>query len=123
MIDKEWKIEAEKHYGKKIVAVHLIENEGLRLNFEDGKAIRIFDGLRDCCERRYLSCDDNLSDLVGKPLIQIEIKDLEIVEESSFGVHEIMFLQVKAGDADVTLSSHNEHNGYYGGIDVRIEEL
>lgn len=109
---------ASKYYGKKITGAQFI-NDSLILFFADC-IIEISDDGQSCCEERYLRTDDDPQDLVGKTLTSIKLKETK--SDSDWGVHEITFMEVQAEDACVTFSSHNEHNGYYGGICLSITE-
>jgi hypothetical protein len=113
--------------GKKITEAS-IDNDGnggdglLRLGFEDGSTISIFDNGRSCCESRYMTCDDDLVSIVGGRLLKIETKEAP-EQRTDWGYpHEIEFLQVQTDAGAVTLSTHNEHNGYYGGFNIVIEK-
>lgn len=46
--------------------------------------------------------------LVGAPVLAPNQND----------VHEVQFLVVHTDKGDLTMSSHNEHNGYYGGFSI-----
>lgn len=100
--------------GKKITAAR-VDDDGLSLTFEDGSRLRLSDEGQSCCERRYMTCDDDLSKLSGEPYAGYEVKDSEYKDEE-YDVHEVQFLEVKAGISSITLETHNEHNGYYGGF-------
>ena len=66
--------------------------------------------------------DDNLDYYVGSKLLGFEIKEATIMEDG-YGLHEIQFLEVRTSKGCFTMASHNEHNGYYGGFDIRVEYL
>jgi hypothetical protein len=42
---------------------------------------------------------------------------------SEYDVHETCFVEVQATGGFITLVTHNEHNGYYGGFDPVIEDM
>jgi hypothetical protein len=66
-----------------------------------------------------MSSDDDLSHYVGATLVGVELKDGP-EEEGEYGeVHEIQFMEVQTSAGSFTVVSHNEHNGYYGGIAIR----
>lgn len=114
---------AETYYGRKITDARLANDE-IRLTFDDGVTIRIWDAGQSCCESRYTRTDDNPADLVGKVLTKIEVKEAPDQEGKWYGdVHEIAFLEIQAGDETVTFSTHNEHNGYYGGFGLALEQV
>jgi hypothetical protein len=110
-----------KHYhhaiGKVIKAARLTDEDALVLTFEDESTLTALDEAQCCCEARYMRTDDNLDDLVGCKLLDFEIKDAPSVEEDD-DIHEVQFLEVKTDKGCVTMASHNEHNGYYGGFAI-----
>ena len=113
-----------KHYhhaiGKVIKAARLTDEDRLVLTFEDDSTLTASDESQYCCEERYMRTDDNLDDLVGCKLLDFEIKEAPSVEEEGWDVHEVQFLEVQTDKGCVTMASHNEHNGYYGGFDIRF---
>jgi hypothetical protein len=119
---------ADKYYGRKIHRASFdAENDRVILSFEDGVIISIFDNGQSCCESRYMVCEDDLSTLNGKTLRAIEVvegPDAEMTDKDSDNYHEICFLEIKTNEGPiVTFSTHNEHNGYYGGFGLSIAEL
>ena len=104
--------------GKTIKAVVIDENDILRFEFEDGYNLQIADAGQDCCEWRYMRTDDDLNAFVGATLLGIELVDAPNVAED----HEVQFLHVQTSDGRFTCSSHNEHNGYYGGFAIVCSE-
>jgi hypothetical protein len=108
--------------GKKIIEAELdkIDNR-LIIAFEDGNRIAIFDDGQSCCENRYMTTDDDLLFLANTKLVDIQLEDAPNVEDE-FGEHEVQFLIIKTDKGDITLETHNEHNGYYGGFAVVIKE-
>ncbi len=73
-------------------------------------------------------CDDDLTDLAGKELVSVEVNDARssAMEEelpNSYDAHEVSFLEIKANDIVVGFHFHNEHNGYYGGFHIQINEV
>lgn len=113
----------EKYYGKTIQNAWMDkESNRFFIIFCDALKIFINDQGQSCCEHRYMTCDDNPLDLVGKKLTEVKVKNL-IRDDGSDDSHEIAFLEIIAGDASVNFATHNEHNGYYGGFDLKIEEV
>ena len=112
-----------KHYhhavDKVIKSARLTADDELVLVFEDDSALSVSDQGQSCCESRYMRTDDNLDDLVGCRLLGFEIKDAPSVA-GDYDIHEIQFLEVKTDKGCVTMASHNEHNGYYGGFSVEF---
>ena len=117
------KVSAPDYYGRKIRGASL-KNEEILITFEDGKAIKITDEGQSCCESRYMRTDDNLSDLVGKVLNRIEIKEVKDcdIEDCNHEVHEIAFLEIQADHEAISVTSHVDSNGYYGGFDICLVE-
>ena len=99
-----------------------MEDDRLRITFADGKAISIWDNGQSCCESRYMTTDDNLSSLVGRTLTRIEAKDGPDISGGDDSCHETCFVEVGTDAGFVTVTTHNEHNGYYGDFGLTITE-
>lgn len=112
----------EKYINKLIVHANITREE-LILQFEDGSRISIFDGGQSCCECRYMTTDDNPESLVGGTLLHIDEREGPEVEMEHDEVHEQSFVEVGTDKGFITLVTHNQHNGYYGGFDVVILDL
>jgi len=114
---------ADKYYGRTVIAASLdAENDKLLIGFDDGVTIAIWDDGQSCCESRYMRTDDDVSSLVGGRLLRIEAKEGP-EEEGEYGdVHEQVFVEVATDGGFITISNHNEHNGYYGGFGLTITE-
>lgn len=104
--------------GKTITALTMGDDEALHFIFEDGTKLRLFDDGQLCCESRYMRTDDNLKEYVGAKLLGAEIKDAPCIPMEVGEEHEVQFLEVQTDKGFFTMSSHNEHNGYYGGISI-----
>lgn len=111
----------ESCIGQKIKAATLDEegDGALVLVMGDGQTLRLFDNGRSCCESRYLTCDDDLDQFIGAELIDIEVSDGPTVETEYGEPHETSFLRVKTSLGDIVATTHNEHNGYYGGFSIQ----
>ncbi len=106
--------------GKKIDRVDLDkgnDRDTLRLHLADGTTLLLWDGGQSCCESRYMSTDDDLKHHHGETLMGVEIADGPSVEDE-YGDHEQQFLRVKTTGGVITVVTHNEHNGYYGGFHI-----
>lgn len=112
---------ASDFYGRKITAAAIKDN-ALFLTFADGVSVRLWDDGQSCCESRYMSTDDDLSSLVGRALVRIEAK-AGPNEPDEYGEHETCFVEIGVDDGFVTLTNHNEHNGYYGGFGLSIDTV
>lgn len=108
--------------GKKITHAEL-EGDGLVLKFEGGTGIRISDKGQSCCEHRYMDTDDNLSDLVGDELRDILVSDGPDQKDEYGAAHEVQFLRVFTNNNVAVVQTHNEHNGYYGGFALDVDEV
>lgn len=112
--------------GKRIAAVKLdesVEEDGaLVLTFDDGSRLALYDDGRSCCESRYMRTDDNLAYHVGAQLLDAEVLDGPTVEED-YETHETAFLHVRTTKGVIVVNTHNDHNGYYGGILIRAKAL
>jgi hypothetical protein len=103
--------------GKEIEDLILGEKE-LQLHFTDDSSLSIFDGGQSCCESRYMRTDDILTDHTGGILQNIVLKDAHNVGDDEYGGHEVQFLEIQTSKGILTISNHNEHNGYYGGFAI-----
>lgn len=99
-------------------------DEHFDLYFDDGNAIRIRDGGQSCCEQRYMTCDDDdVSKIVGSKLTNIELRQGPTEEIEWGDEHQTMFVEIATDECFVTLTTHNKHNGYYGGFSINISPL
>ncbi len=96
----------------------------LKVKFDDGSMLTVYDGGQSCCESRYMTTDDKFEDFVGATLFSMEIKQApDITEEDEDGwgqTHEVQFLELMTSKGALTMASHNEHNGYYGGFALEL---
>lgn len=102
-----------------------IKDDALHLVFETGEHFAWSDAGQSCCERRYMTCDDDLASFTGDTFISWVLETVpENKLEDYSDVHEIQFLklQFKSGNV-ITACTHNEHNGYYGGFAVQVCEV
>lgn len=113
----------DEYYGRKIADAEF-GGDKLRLVFEDGVKITIFDDGQLCCEHRHMETSDDVKWLVGKTLTALNIKQADDAPkgDDDYGDHEIQFLEVMTDQGCITFSNHNEHNGYYGGFEMNITE-
>jgi hypothetical protein len=109
-------------YGKRITAAKFDETE-LRLIFDDGTVISLSDDADHCCERRYLTCDDDVQSLVGNVLIRIEDREGDGGDEDGWSQHDTRFVEVATDQNFITLTTHNIHNGYYSGFKLTIKRI
>lgn len=113
----------QKAQGQKIAALHLDEggDEGLHFVFENGYKMKLFDDGQSCCESRYMRTDDDLEYYIGATLLDAETKDAPSIT-GEYGDHDVQFLVVTTDRGAFTMSSHNEHNGYYAGFVIIAKE-
>ena len=116
--------------GKTIKALRLdTEDRGaedaLVFEFEDGSAIKIYDGGQSCCESRYMHTDDDLPYFVGSKLMDAELRASgDVVEEEHGWMYkESEFLIITTSLGQFTIVNYNEHNGYYGGFWIMIAKV
>lgn len=111
-----------EYYGKTIKGLYKTENV-LEIIFNDdtNTTIEIKDDGHNCCEHRYMTIDDDLKSLNGQKLVSIKVKNYEN-REVEYDVHEVAFLEIQGDSSSITIATHNEHNGYYGGFCLNISE-
>jgi hypothetical protein len=118
--------DCEEFVGKTISKIELFE-EGdgyLVISFEDYVSLKIADKGRDCCESRYMHCEDE-SDFeyhegaIFRGCSQASYEDCEGDYDE---VHEKAFFNILTSKGVIQLVTHNDHNGYYGGFNVQFEK-
>jgi hypothetical protein len=92
------------------------EDGALVLTFTDGSVLCLLDAGRSCCESRYLTTDDDLPSFAGATFTGLEVLSGPDNEDDDYGVHETAFLHVRTDRGTIVVTTHNEHNGYYGGF-------
>jgi len=100
--------------GKAISEVTLKEDV-LDFTFSDGSGLTLRDDGQSCCESRYMRTDDDLAYYAGATLTDLALRDAPPIP-AEYAEHEVQFLDVTTSKGVFTCSSHNEHNGYYGGF-------
>lgn len=106
--------------GRPIAAICVDNEDRLNIEFEGGGNLLIWDSGQSCCEHRYMTTDDDLASFVGAKLVDIEVLDGPNVSEYD-GCHDTQFVRVNTTAGTVTVVTHNEHNGYYGGFELNSE--
>lgn len=102
----------------KVIECARMDGDELMLTFSDGVTLRFADRGQDCCERRYMTCDDDLQSFTGDRFDSAELLDGPD-GDSGGDVHETKFLHIRMASGNViTCQTHNEHNGFYGGFNV-----
>lgn len=117
---------------KVITSVRVDEHE-VRIHFADGVTLYLTDDASHCCERRYMSTDDDLAPFVGSKFMGVEVREgydrafpYVFTEERGYvstshgyeDQHDVDFMLVTTSLGVFTCAAHNEHNGYYGGMDI-----
>jgi hypothetical protein len=120
----------EKAIGKTIESVVLgkdvadgpfsMRKDNLVFTFSDGSKLRVWDGGQQCCEERFITCDDDLSSFKGAKFQRMEIREggYKHDEETEDDSHEFDFLIVTTSKGSFTCETHNINNGYYSGFDI-----
>lgn len=111
---------ASDFYGRQVIGAS-VSDECLQLDFSDGTSMLLTDEGQCCCEARYITCDDNPSDLVGGVLTNIEVKE-STCHDGDWEYHEMCFVEIATNLFSITICTHNEHNGYYGGFALNLSE-
>jgi hypothetical protein len=113
-------IEAVK--GQEIRKVEMFDDGDGRLVLTfDENVLTLQDDGRSCCESRYMTTDDELGDFVGAEFRGVELRDGPELADEWGGPHEQQFLYVNTSIGTLVVTTHNEHNGYYGGFWIKAE--
>ena len=97
------------------------EDDKLLVRFVGGGSLRIWDSGQSCCESRYMTTDDDLSSFVGAKVVSLDAVGGPTEEDEYGDPHEQMFVKLETTAGTITMVTHNEHNGYYGGFDVKVK--
>jgi hypothetical protein len=96
----------------------------LELRFTGGGGVLLSDDGQSCCEHRYMSTDDTLDEFAGSRLCGISVRrDLGRAEDDDGETHEQAAVVIETSRGRITLVTHNEHNGYYGGFVLSAKPL
>ena len=101
----------------KILSIE-IKDDDLIIKLDGYPTIKMFDAGQSCCESRYMTCDDTLSEYEGANLLDIKIESADSTSDEIGDEHEIEFLKLVTDRGIITISNHNVHNGYYGGFSI-----
>jgi hypothetical protein len=106
--------------GKIIAGVQILSDSILDVSFADGTKLSFTDNGQSCCEKRYMSMDgDDPSEYIGATFNGATLRDTEYLDDT-YDVHEVAWLAIHTTKGDLTVSNHNEHNGYYGGFSIEV---
>ena len=79
--------------GKEIAALSL-SDKALHFSFADGSRVTLYDDAQSCCESRFMSTDDALSDFIGGKLLDAEVREGPSEVDGEYGEkHEIALLR------------------------------
>jgi len=107
---------------KKIAIRQDVAGVALRIEFSDGYTLVIADTGQQCCESRFMTCDDPLEYYEGLVFMGARLAGVERTSKS-FDEHEVQFLLVETMLGSFTVASHNQHNGYYGGFSITSQVI
>lgn len=96
-----------------------ISDDEIMLTFEGAKGLIFWDEGQQCCERRFMRTDDDLDQFKDARFIGAELLDGPTTTKEDL-VCDIQFLVIKTDRGNITMSSHNEHNGYYSGFEIEV---
>ncbi len=114
----------EKSKGKTLVNLELDSDDLLVLTFEDSSKLKIWDDGQRCCENRYMRTDDEPTYYIEAEFRGVELRNApsgEPEDDRNYCSHEVQFLVINTDYGQIVFSSHNVHNGWYSGFDIRAE--
>lgn len=109
--------DAAKSCKGKIIRRIEVDDNQLRMTFDDCVLV-LEDTMQNCCERRYMTCNDPFSNWEGLAFVGYRIENCGDISEGSYGCHDVKFLIVDTFLGSFTVANHNSHNGYYGGFSI-----
>lgn len=95
----------------------------LTLGYSNGKRLLLENTVNYCCEHRYITCDDDLSNLRGQQVVSIEVTGVEDCQDGRSAEHEVAFVKIQFTRECITLASHNRHSGSYSGFHLQARLL
>ncbi len=107
--------------GKKIEAIELRNDDRLVVAV-DGAKVAIWDAGQSCCEKRYMTVDDDLLSYVGATIVDVTEEAGPSTNEDG-EPHDTGFLRINTDAGTITVTTHVEHNGYYGGFALEASLL
>lgn len=111
-------VEGVRHaIGRKLLSCGL-HGEVFVLWFEGGSRVELWDAGQSCCEARYMTTDDDMASFEGATVVSIEEREAPSIksDDDRDEHHDVAFLVVTTDRGAITVATHNEHNGYYGGF-------
>lgn len=96
-----------------------INDTMLTLRLNNDTELILTDQGQDCCERRYMHTDDNLTNFFDSILLNIRIVDGPSIENEDYGYNDSQFLIVDTSKGSFTVVNYNKHNGFYYGFDIQ----
>ena len=136
--DRESKLLYQDALNREIYNVEF-KKDILIIKFSDDTGIILKDNELSCCEKRYLSCDDELSSFCYKtekifqvkyPIFYgIEINDVNTYADPSYNEkendnHSVQFMKINTSEGTFTVCAHSkDHNGYYDKFDIQIRRF
>lgn len=123
MPEKHWRQSVGEIIGKTIKDAYVL-NDSLFIETNESEEFEIFDDGQSCCERRYLKCDDEMSNIIGGKILSIEEKiGPSSSDDEGYTYYDQVFIEVKTDKGFINLNMHNEHNGFYGCFSLRIKKV
>lgn len=99
-----------------------LTDDCFRIGFNGNVYLAIWDNSgQQCCEARYMTTDDNLKDYIGATFLGVNVKPVEEETKLWGDIHEMIFVDICTSKGNISVCTHNEHNGWYGGLSVRAE--
>ncbi len=65
-----------------------------------------------------MTCDDDLAYVAGATFLAVALVEGPIEKDEAGETHEVQFIKLATSKGVITISSHNENNGYYGGFSI-----
>lgn len=92
--------------------------DGFVIEFETGEKLWLWDDGRLCCEKRYMTTDDDPHCLINTRLVMVYGTGVDRDYGESC-CYEAVFITVQTDKCSVKLVNHNEDNGQYAGFALR----
>lgn len=100
--------------GKTIRAISMaVDDRAICFELMDGERL-YYRAYGDCCANAYFYQWENLEDILGSPVTEVDESSVESKNQEG-GVTDVIFYTIKTAHGYAPFEFRIDHNGYYGG--------
>jgi hypothetical protein len=107
----------ENYYQNKVITGITVKDTFVELRFDDRRIV--FDSEHRCCEHRYFKTDDDPYEYLGYRYLNFTVEHGPETKDPKQDMYTASgFLRIHTTRGVFVVQAYNNHNGYYGGINV-----